>query len=186
LFEIYNHALFDDPDHCRCSPEHGMWGLIVSFQHLLLAVLLIVITRSISFWSLFLTSFVSFQINNNADYFVVTTKPLLLLSSPLWGSRQRKTQYRCWYSKMLLMTMRRRHSSKHKKRRHSRMPVTQQKATCKKRLEQYGNLKSYHNEHGHNWTAAWWRVATTVMLRTYEMVEQQILPLLTTVSLRRS
>jgi hypothetical protein len=106
-----------------------------------LAVLLILM-RSISFWAAFLT-FVSIRISN-ADAFLVTvtTKPLLLSSS--WGSRQRKTPYRCWYSKVNDDET----AEQTQETQEASSPARQTKYD-KKWLEQYENLKEYNNKHGH-------------------------------------
>jgi hypothetical protein len=106
-----------------------------------LAVLLLILMRSISFWAAFL-SFVSIRINN-ADAFVVTvtTKPLLLLSS--WGSRQRKTTYRCWYSKVDDDD-----ETTAEQTQEASSPARQTKYD-KKWLDQYENLKEYNNKHGY-------------------------------------
>jgi hypothetical protein len=96
--------------------------------------------RSISFWAAFLTSFISIRINN-ADAFAVTvtTKPLLLLSS--WGSRQRKTPYRCWHSKVD-------DAETAEQTQEASSPARQIKLD-KNWLDQYENLKEYNNKHGH-------------------------------------
>jgi hypothetical protein len=96
---------------------------------------------------LLLLSFVSIRIIDDADAFVVTTtkKPRHVRLSSSWSSRQRKTPYRCWKSKVVDDDET---TTTAEQTQETSSPAHQIKLD-KNWMERYESLTTFKSKHGH-------------------------------------